>query len=146
MATRQQERRYVHSGDFEPIHSAGTANFLPESSHRSPAIGQRPEERRSKRCATAFQSLAVLGEGGPFANSEPFSKSSRAEAFNAVGEAIAAGNLAGAQAAFATLIGKQSTSSNSASAEAATVNLSNTEAAGAAPADSQSSIYLQLQT
>jgi hypothetical protein len=94
----------------------------------------------------AFQSLAVLGEGGPFANSEPFAKSSKAEAFNAVGEAIAAGNLAGAQAAFATLTGKQSAAADSASSEAATVNLSNTGAASAAPADSQSSIYLQLQT
>jgi hypothetical protein len=39
----------------------------------------------------AFQSLAVLGEDGPFANSEPFSKSSKAKAFNVVREAIAAG-------------------------------------------------------
>ena len=94
----------------------------------------------------AFQSLAVLGEGGPFANSEPFAKSSKAEAFNAVGEAIAAGNLAGAQAAFATLTSKQSAAADSASSEAATVNLSNTGATSAAPADSQASIYLQLQT
>jgi hypothetical protein len=93
----------------------------------------------------AFQSLAVLGEGGPFANSEPFAKSSKAEAFNAVGEAIAAGNLAGAQAAFATLTGKQSAAADSASSDAATVSLSGT-AASAAPADSQSSIYLQLQS
>jgi len=93
----------------------------------------------------AFQSLAALGEGGPFANSEPFAKSSKAEAFNAVGEAIAAGNLAGAQAAFATLSSKPS-AADSASSEAATVSLSSTQAASPAPADSQASIYLQLQT
>jgi hypothetical protein len=92
----------------------------------------------------AFQSLAVLGEGGPFANSEPFSKSSKADAFNAVGEAIAAGNLAGAQADYATLTGTQGAAANSASS-ADTVNLSSTEAS-ATPADSQASIYQQLQT
>ena len=53
----------------------------------------------------AYQTLAVLGEGGPFANSEPFSKSSRAQAFDALGEAIQAGDVARAQADFATLTG-----------------------------------------
>jgi hypothetical protein len=94
----------------------------------------------------AFQSLAVLGDGGPFANSEPFSKSTKTEAFNAVGAALTAGNLAGAQAAFATLTSKQSGTADSVSSDAATVSLSSTAAASSTPADSQSSIYQQLQT
>jgi len=56
----------------------------------------------------AYQALAVLGEGGPFANSEPFGKTSRANAFNSLGEALQAGDLSRAQAAFATLTGHQS--------------------------------------
>jgi hypothetical protein len=60
-------------------------------------------------------------------------------------EAIAAGNLAGAQAAVAELTGKQGAGADSASSEAATVRLSST-AASSAPADSQPSIYLQFQT
>jgi hypothetical protein len=39
----------------------------------------------------AYKSLAVLGEGGPFPNSEPFGRSARAQAFDAVGEALQAG-------------------------------------------------------
>lgn len=56
----------------------------------------------------AFQALAVLGEGGPFANLEPFGNTNRANAFNAVGEALQAGNLSQAQAAFVTLTARQS--------------------------------------
>jgi hypothetical protein len=55
----------------------------------------------------AFQALAVLGEGGPFANSEPFGKTSRANPFNAIGEALQAGSLSQAQAAFSFLTGGQ---------------------------------------
>ena len=54
----------------------------------------------------AYNALAALGQSGPFASSEPFSKSSRAQAFEAVGQALQSGDLAGAQAAFATLTGK----------------------------------------
>ncbi len=56
----------------------------------------------------AYNALAALGQSGPFASSEPFSKSSRAQAFEAVGQALQSGDLAGAQAAFATLTGKNS--------------------------------------
>jgi hypothetical protein len=51
----------------------------------------------------AFSALAALGQGGPFANSEPFGKAGRAQAFEAIGTALQAGDLAGAQAAFANL-------------------------------------------
>src|ERR1017187_683435 len=55
----------------------------------------------------AYNALAALGQDGPFANSEPFSKSSRAQAFEALGQTLQSGDLAGAQAAFATLTAKQ---------------------------------------
>src|ERR1035437_6730813 len=61
----------------------------------------------------AYKAMAVLGEGVPFANSEPFSKSSRAQAFDAIGEALQAGDLARAQASFATLAGSLRNSATS---------------------------------
>ncbi|MGD0792682.1 MAG: hypothetical protein ABR920_13025 [Terriglobales bacterium] len=94
----------------------------------------------------AYNALAALGQSGPFANSEPFSKSSRAQAFNAIGEALQAGDLAGAQAAFATLTGHQSNAASSAQAtSAAVVNLSSTQSSNATATSSAPSIYQQLQ-
>ena len=92
----------------------------------------------------AFQTLAVLGEGGPFANSEPFGKTSRANAFNAVGEALQAGNLSQAQAAFSALTGGQGNSAVTAT-PAAVVNLSNSRHNIEPPTQNASSIYQQLQ-
>src|SRR5450631_3009460 len=92
----------------------------------------------------AYRALAVLGESGPFANSEPFSKSSRAQAFDAIGEALQAGDLARAQASFVTLTAKHTTSPPI--TPAAIVNL-----AGAQhnieplTTNNSSSIYQQLQ-
>ncbi len=93
----------------------------------------------------AYNTLAALGQSGPFANSEPFSKSSRAQAFDAIGQALQAGDLAGAQAAFATLTSHQSNSATSAqTTPSAFVILTSTQPSSAA-ADSASSIYQQLQ-
>jgi Skp family chaperone for outer membrane proteins len=89
----------------------------------------------------AYKALAVLGEGGPFANSEPFSKSSRAQAFDALGEAIQAGDVARAQADFATLTGNHINPAQA--TPAAVVNLTGTQPSNAS--DSASSIYQQLQ-
>src|SRR3981081_3957119 len=90
----------------------------------------------------AYNTLAVLGEGGPFANSEPFSKSSRVQAFNAIGEALQAGDLARAQASFATLTGHQSNSSTSGQA---TIGKLTGPRSSSAAADNASSIYQQLR-
>ena len=97
----------------------------------------------------AYTSLAVLGEGGPFANSEPFGKSSRAQAFDAVGEALQAGDLARAQASFATLSASPGKTAQSTTA-ASVVNLSSTQQTSiqqtSTPATgSASSIYQQVQ-
>ena len=91
----------------------------------------------------SYNALAALGQNGPFANSEPFSKSSKAQAFESIGQDLQSGDLAGAQAAFATLTGSQSSSATS-SQTAAVVNLTSTQPS-ATTADSASSIYQQLQ-
>ncbi len=94
----------------------------------------------------AYQSLAALGADGPFANSEPFSKSSRDQDFNTIGEALQAGDLVQAQTAFAALTGHQSSSQ---ATPATVVNLTSTQpgttAAGTAPSTDASSIYDQLR-
>jgi hypothetical protein len=101
----------------------------------------------------AYSELAALGQSGPFANSEPFSKSSRAQAFETIGQDLQSGNLAGAQAAFATLTSKHSNSTTAADTTPATVvtititgsgsGAANT--AGTTTATGTSSIYQQLQ-
>jgi len=74
----------------------------------------------------AYTTLASLGQNGPFANSEPFGKTTHAQSFEAIGTALQAGDLAGAQAAFAAL--KSNIQKNSAAAPqdnpATIVNLS----------------------
>ena len=85
----------------------------------------------------AYNTLAALGQSGPFANSEPFSKSNRVQAFNALGEALQAGDLARAQTAFATLTGNESKSATS--EQATIVSLTGAQSSNA------SSIYQQLQ-
>ncbi len=100
----------------------------------------------------AYTNLATLGESGPFANSEPFAKSSRTEAFNALGEALQAGDLGRAQTAFATLTGNQSApaaaTTAAATTAAAVVNLSGTQtgATAAGASSGTSSIYQQIQS
>jgi Skp family chaperone for outer membrane proteins len=91
----------------------------------------------------AYSALAALGQSGPFANSEPFSKSAPAQAFEAIGQDLQAGDLAGAQAAFATLSKQNDSAAPAQATPAAVVNLTppvNTTATGDA-----SSIYQQLQ-
>jgi hypothetical protein len=95
-----------------------------------------------------FKNLAVLGENGPFANSEPFSNSSRANTFNALGEALQGGNLAQAQTAFNTLTGIPNDTAPATPANPATVvDLANTQSdtASTSTATATSSIYQQLQ-
>ena len=92
----------------------------------------------------SYNALAALGQNGPFANSEPFSKSSKAQAFESIGQDLQSGDLAGVQAAFATLTGNQSSSATSSQTAAAVVNLISTQPTATA-AESASSIYQQLQ-
>ncbi|MFI5114018.1 MAG: hypothetical protein ACHP7J_02655 [Terriglobales bacterium] len=92
----------------------------------------------------AYNTLASLGQGGPFANSEPFVRADRAKDFEAVGQALQSGDLAGAQAAFAALQHSSHSRNQSTSGlnlPAVVVTLS-----GAAQATSAAEpIYQQLQ-
>jgi hypothetical protein len=93
----------------------------------------------------SYNALATLGQSGPFANSEPFSKSANAQAFESIGQALQSGDLAGAQTAFAALTSSRNTSTSPTSSQAAAVvNLTSTQPTATAAADA-SSIYQQLQ-
>jgi hypothetical protein len=52
---------------------------------------------------SAFQAIATLGQGGPFASGNPFSNTQREQDFTAIGNALQSGDLAGAQQAFSDL-------------------------------------------
>jgi len=94
----------------------------------------------------AFDALAALGQNGPFANSEPFSKSSRAQAFDAIGQALQSGNLAAAQTAFTSLAtGRNISPPTPQSNPSAIVNLSGAQPSTTTATDNASSIYQQLQ-
>jgi hypothetical protein len=99
---------------------------------------------------TAYNNIVELGQGGPFASGDPFSRPQREQDFAAIGQALQSGDLAGAQAAFSTLqstfqrgTGTQnpaSASSTSSSGPEIILNLSNnsgsTSPASGAPASS----------
>ena len=51
----------------------------------------------------AYDVLVALGKNGPLRNGDTFHRADRAQDFAAIGEALASGDLAGAQAAFAAL-------------------------------------------
>ena len=86
----------------------------------------------------AYNQLVSLGQSGPFANTEPFAQTNRAQDFGAIGQALSSGDLAGAQAAFAAL---QQTfaHANSSATPAFIVTISTAQATSSA----QESIYQQ---
>jgi len=96
----------------------------------------------------AYDTLASLGQGGPFANSEPFVRADRAKDFEAIGQAIKSGDVAGAQAAFADLQHSFRSQSQpilglNSPADVVTLN-GGAQSAGAQATDTES-IYQQLQ-
>jgi hypothetical protein len=52
---------------------------------------------------TAYNNILQLGQSGPFAGGNPFSRTQREQDFAAIGQALQSGDLAGAQAAFSSL-------------------------------------------
>src|SRR3984885_9220176 len=52
---------------------------------------------------TAYNNIVQLGQSGPFASGDPFSRTQREKDFAAIGQALQSGDLAGAQTAFNTL-------------------------------------------
>jgi hypothetical protein len=118
-------------------------------------LGSALQSGNLSSAQAAFTNLAALGQSGPFANSEPFAKSTRDQAFDTIGQDLQAGNLAGAQAAFATLTAKGNVQltppstinlGNPQLTPPSQVNLTSTQpATTTSAATSGSSIYQQLQ-
>jgi hypothetical protein len=97
----------------------------------------------------AYNTLASLGQDGPFANSEPFVRADRAKDFQAIGQALQSGDLAGARAAFADLqhsFGSRNRSTSGLNLPAVVVTLSGGARSNGAQATSEiEPIYQQLQ-
>jgi Skp family chaperone for outer membrane proteins len=95
----------------------------------------------------AFSDLAAIGKNGPYTNAEPFSNSRRAQAFEAIGQALQSGDLAGARAAFATLqstFAHRSSAATQQTTPAVIVNIGGGQNSPAATAGAES-IFQQLQ-
>jgi len=52
-----------------------------------------------------FNTLTALGQSGPYKNGQTFARADRTQDFQAIGQALQSGDLAGAQSAFASLAG-----------------------------------------
>lgn len=109
-------------------------------------LGQALQSGDLAGAQTAYNNIVQLGESGPFASGDPFSRTQREQDFTAIGQALQSGDLAGAQAAFSTLQstferGRQnSPSANSNSGPEIILNLSNSSAAStSAPSAAASS-------
>jgi hypothetical protein len=66
-------------------------------------LGQALQSGDLAGAQTAYNNIIQLGQSGPFASGDPFSRTQREQDFTAIGEALQSGDLAGAQAAFSTL-------------------------------------------
>jgi hypothetical protein len=66
-------------------------------------LGQALESGDLSGAQTAYNNIVALGQGGPFANGDPYLINQREQDFSAIGTALQSGDLAGAQQAFSTL-------------------------------------------
>ena len=66
-------------------------------------LGQALSSGNLAQSQVAYNNITALGQGGPFANGNPFRVSQREQDFTAIGQALQSGDLAGAQQAFTTL-------------------------------------------
>jgi len=66
-------------------------------------LGQALSSGNLANAQVAYNSIAALGQEGPFAKGNPFQLSQREQDFTAIGQALQSGDLAGAQQAFSTL-------------------------------------------
>lgn len=65
-------------------------------------LGQALESGDLSGAQTAYNNIVALGQGGPFANGDPYLVKQREQDFSAIGTALQSGDLAGAQQAFST--------------------------------------------
>src|ERR1700723_3520856 len=66
-------------------------------------LGQALQSGDLAGAQTAYNNIVQLGQSGPFASGDPFSRPQREQDLTAIGQALQSGDLAGAQAAFSTL-------------------------------------------
>lgn len=122
-------------------------------------LGQALQSGDLAGAQTAYNNIVQLGQNGPFASGDPFSRPQREQDFTAIGQALQSGDLAGAQAAFSTLqstFEKRSSPQNPPSASSTSnsgpeiiLNLSNSSAgtssaSSAAPSSGGPEIVLNL--
>jgi hypothetical protein len=67
-------------------------------------LGQALSSGNLAQSQVAYNNITALGQGGPFANGNPFRVSQREQDFTAIGQALQSGDLAGAQQAFSALL------------------------------------------
>src|SRR5258708_23914917 len=66
-------------------------------------LGQALLAGNTDAAQQAYDALVALGQNGPLRNGETFHRADRAQDFAAIAQALASGDLAGAQTAFAAL-------------------------------------------
>ncbi|MFZ0137576.1 MAG: hypothetical protein WAK89_10980 [Candidatus Sulfotelmatobacter sp.] len=111
-------------------------------------LGQALQSGDLAGAQTAYNNIVQLGQSGPFASGDAFSRPQREQDFTAIGQALQSGDLAGAQAAFSTLqstfergAGAQNSSSagsTSSSGPEIILNLSNNSGASSATSSASS--------
>ena len=90
------------------------------SQQRASDLAQLAQDLQAGNLTAAqqdYQTLTALGQTGPNANGQVYSQSNRNQDFQAIGQALQAGDLSGAQSALANLqstLGKQSQQAQSA--------------------------------
>jgi hypothetical protein len=112
-------------------------------------LGQALQSGDLAGAQTAYNNIVQLGQSGPFASGDPFSRPQREQDFTAIGQAVQSGDLAGAQAAFSTLqstfqkgAGTQNSSSfgsTSSSGPEIILNLSNNSSTRSTPSSASAS-------
>jgi len=136
----------VSNSNFQQLDFSGAPKLLPDTQRRPQAVGQRSSKWDLNGAQQAFDALAALGRMGPFANSEPFSKSSARRRLTPSDKALQSGNLAAAQTALllwlrdGTFLHRRRSPNPS-----AIVNLSGAQPSTTTATDNASSIYQQLQ-
>jgi hypothetical protein len=113
-------------------------------------LGNSLQSGNLKAAQQSYQQLVSLGQSGPFSNAQPFDQTTRANDFEAICQALSAGDLVGAQTALATLqqtFGQASgPSTTPTSSPAYSVRLSSSDGNGGGSGSSGSeSIYEQTQ-
>jgi hypothetical protein len=80
-----------------------TNHFWQERKAGLDQLGQALSTGNTDAAQQAYDALVALGQNGPLRNGETFHRTDRAQDFAAIAQALASGDLAGAQTAFVAL-------------------------------------------